>query len=272
MARTVPASGPLALVIEADAALRHIMTLGLRQRGLRVLATPSLRIAWELLDEAPAIVVLDIGVGTSSEWMWPRLLRRHRLLRAAPLVLLAWECPLAEVATSPRHQSETPTRVCLAKPFDARALYAAVDGLLAGHDSATQTLSPPTDPVVPEIPVTAVPGAERANTPAEVSYAHATPGPLLTAEMAEPVVCAAPATPPGATTILGEEAAADHLAGALPTPESAPSVWPLLAAAAATLAVVGFLIRPVYAVVGIFLFILVALWWSTALVRPTPRV
>jgi hypothetical protein len=49
----------------------------------------------------------------------------------------------------------------------------------------------------------------------------------------------------------------------------APSLWPLLAAGAATLAVAGFFIRPIYALVGLFLLIVVALWWSTALVRPS---
>ncbi|HEY7831945.1 MAG TPA: hypothetical protein VIG30_00150 [Ktedonobacterales bacterium] len=228
MPRIAESGDRLVLVIEADGALRRIMALGLRQRNLRVLESPSLGAIWDQLDEPPALVVLDIGVGATSEWMLPPLLRRHRLLRAAPVVLLAWECPLAEVAALAAAQA--PTRLCLAKPFDARALYAAVDELLAA------------------------PGA--AALPAAHSPVSASPVPgSASARVAQG---AAPLDHPTAS------GAASALA-----PVPAPSLWPLLAAGAATLAVAGFFIRPIYALVGLFLLIVVALWWSTALVRPS---
>lgn len=114
------------LVIEPDTALRRIMALGLLQRGFRVIEAPSLGAAWDEVSATPAAVVLDISLGPNSEWMLLRTLRAHRLLGAAPLVLLAWDCPtdatLAGTSTAPC--------VCLSKPFDARMLFEAVETVL----------------------------------------------------------------------------------------------------------------------------------------------
>jgi CheY-like chemotaxis protein len=128
MAQTGQPGNLPVLVIEADGALRRVIEVGLRQRGFEVVAVPSLGEAWESIRVPPAVVVLDVGIGAGSEWGLLRMLRTHRLLGPAPLVLLAWECPssAAEVVGE-----RGVRRVCLAKPFDARALYAAVEGLLA---------------------------------------------------------------------------------------------------------------------------------------------
>jgi DNA-binding response OmpR family regulator len=117
------------LVIEPDAALRRVMTLGLRQRGLHVVEASSLGDAWELAQDPPSLIVLDVGVGANSEWMLLRTLRAHRMLGAAPAVLLAWECP-SDAALLGDGASRY---LCLSKPFDARALYNAVETLLAAQ-------------------------------------------------------------------------------------------------------------------------------------------
>ncbi|HEX9055950.1 MAG TPA: hypothetical protein VF818_00320 [Ktedonobacterales bacterium] len=114
------------LVIESDAALRRVMALGLRQRGFQVTEAGALGDAWERIATPPAAIVLDVGVGAGSEWMVVRSLRAHRHLARVPLVLLTWDCPI---------DAELPDRdgvryVCLAKPFDARALYDAVESVV----------------------------------------------------------------------------------------------------------------------------------------------
>jgi CheY-like chemotaxis protein len=115
--------------VEADAALRRIIALGLRRRGLEVIEARTLGEVWERVTAPPAAVVLDIGLGAASEWMVLRALGGHAALRQAPLVLLAWDCPAALGPAEGGHTG--PARICLTKPFDARALYAAVERLVA---------------------------------------------------------------------------------------------------------------------------------------------
>jgi DNA-binding response OmpR family regulator len=114
------------LVIESDAALRRVLTVGLRRQGMRVIEAHSLGAAWDLVTAPPAAVVLDVGLGPNSEWVLLGTLRRHRVLSQAPLVVLAWECPTPAVLDA----HGTPLPACLTKPFDARALYTTVTDLV----------------------------------------------------------------------------------------------------------------------------------------------
>jgi CheY-like chemotaxis protein len=152
------------LVIEPDAALRRVMTLGLRQRGLHVVEASSLGDAWELAQGPPSLIVLDVGVGANSEWMLLRTLRAHRMLGAAPAVLLAWECP-SDAALLGDGASRY---LCLSKPFDARALYAAAETLLA-VPVAVQ------DPVSASVPAAAAPALAAPRDAAPVAV-EAAPG------------------------------------------------------------------------------------------------
>jgi CheY-like chemotaxis protein len=193
------------LVVEPDAALRRVMALGLRQRGAAVAEAASLGDAWETIATRPEVVVLDVGLGASSEWMLFRMLRSHRLLGDVPVVLLAWECPTAATLGDERVPA-----MCLAKPFDARALFDAVEQLHAS----------------PALPVAMVAGV-------------AAPAALATVAHSARVVMEVPA---------------EH------TP--APSVWPLMTAAGALLAMAGFLIHPVFVALGIVVVFAALLWWS----------
>ncbi len=127
------------LVIESDAALRRVMALGLRQHGFQVTEAGALGDAWERIATPPAAIVLDVGVGAGSEWMVVRSLRAHRHLACVPLVLLTWDCPI---------EPELPDRdgvryVCLAKPFDARALYDAVESVVRPSAVTLAHANPP---------------------------------------------------------------------------------------------------------------------------------
>jgi CheY-like chemotaxis protein len=195
------------LLIEPDEALRRVMAVGLRQRGLRVVEARSLGEAWERVAAPPAAIVLDVGLGPNSEWMLLRTLRAHRVLSQAPLAVLAWECPTAAALG----EDCPPPHVCLTKPFDARALYVAVEDLL---------LAPS--------PVPATVGSS-------VALANYIPS-----ERAMPL----PDAP-------------------LPARQSAaPSVWPLVTAGGATLALAGFLIHIALVVIGVTLILAAVLLWS----------
>jgi CheY-like chemotaxis protein len=203
--RDHPGDQPV-LLIEPDAALRRVMAVGLRGRGLRVVEARSLGDAWERAATPPAAVVLDIGLGPNSEWMLLRTLRTHRVLSQAPLVVLAWECPTAASLGN----GGAPPHVCLTKPFDARALYVAVEDLLLARS-----------------PVAVARGSDgaRATSPAE--------------------------------------RAAPEAAGSLPARRpGVPSVWPLVTAGGATLALAGFLIHIALVAAGIVIIVAAALLWT----------
>lgn len=189
------------VVIEPDIALGHVVALTLAHHGAPVRVFRSLAEAWEATREAPALVVLDIGAASLDDWNALAALERHRLLGAAPIVLLSWACPTrAEPATKiSRH-------VCVAKPFDARALDDAVAAILA---------------------------------PATVG-STAVPGTVLRS---------------GATQVPAAAASASE-------PAPAPSVWPLVTAGAGFAAVVGFMIHPIYVLVGLTVMIGAVLRWA----------
>jgi DNA-binding response OmpR family regulator len=118
------------VVIEADADLGHIVALALRHHGHPVFIYRSLAEAWEATTDTPALAILDAGPASPQEWSPLAALQRHRLLGTAPVVLLAWECELTGArVTGPN------VRICLAKPFDARALDEAVTALLVRDGS-----------------------------------------------------------------------------------------------------------------------------------------
>jgi CheY-like chemotaxis protein len=122
------------VVVEADADLGHIVALALEHHGYPVRTYRSLADAWETAQTVPVLVVLDIGPATLDEWNAVAALKRHRLLGAAPVVVLSWDCAIGE---GPDYE----TRVCLAKPFDSRALDEAVAAILAPTGGAGTPLS-----------------------------------------------------------------------------------------------------------------------------------
>ncbi len=124
------------LVIEADPSLRRLMALGLQHQGLHVIESPSLEALPATFSSTPAIVVLDIDRGVTSNWSLLEKVQGHPLLTALPCVVLTWDRPLLENASSlslskARTAQNTPASVIfLDKPFDARALLQTVKNLL----------------------------------------------------------------------------------------------------------------------------------------------
>jgi FixJ family two-component response regulator len=117
------------LLIVADNSLRRLITLGLQYRGMRTIeaSSPSALPADEIETQPPALLVLDVDSGVSSDWELLESVQEHHYLSTLPIVVLAWECPLpAEIAVEQHGQI-----TCLAKPFDARTLHARIEQLLA---------------------------------------------------------------------------------------------------------------------------------------------
>jgi CheY-like chemotaxis protein len=113
------------LLVEPDASLRRLIALGLQSRDVHVIATNT---APELPQcESPDLLILDIDDRASSDQSLLPAIQEHPRLSTLPVVLLAWDAPALVAAPGAEKTHVT----YLAKPFDARALFATIEGLLA---------------------------------------------------------------------------------------------------------------------------------------------
>jgi len=114
------------LLVEGDAALRRVIAMGLRHQGLSVLEAASPQQARALLDQRPSLLVVDVDSGLASDRKLLPDLRDYDGLAETPAVVLAWDC-------SPDLKEQVDSdgaAICLAKPFDARRLFAEAEALL----------------------------------------------------------------------------------------------------------------------------------------------
>jgi len=151
-------TGHTVLLIEADKSLQRLIALGLQYRGMHVIEasfptnlsnhlTPpdfysakvdtsaSLEV-WPqaiLESQRPDVIVLDIDGEAGSNYALISILKSYPSLSSIPMVVLTWDCPVP----IENHQNTPQTRVtCLAKPFDARTLYATIEQI---QGAATET-------------------------------------------------------------------------------------------------------------------------------------
>jgi DNA-binding response OmpR family regulator len=141
------------LLVEGDAALRKVISLGLRQQGISVLEAASAQAARALIAQRPSLLILDIDSSVAGNRNLLPDLRAQNGLAETPAVVLAWECS-PEMSD---HLASDGAAVCLAKPFDARHLFSKVELLLAALPkrseqqerlAVAQTSSPSIWPVV----------------------------------------------------------------------------------------------------------------------------
>jgi DNA-binding response OmpR family regulator len=118
------------LLIEADASLRRLITLGLQYRGMHVIEASSPADLPPLEAPQPDLLVLDVDAGISSDWSLVTEAQSHPLLATLPIVVLAWDYPSPE-GIQQATTSVQPCVTCLSKPFDARTLHATIEQLLA---------------------------------------------------------------------------------------------------------------------------------------------
>lgn len=125
------------LLVEGDEALRRVIAMGLRHQGMSVLEAASAQQARALLGERPSLLVVDVDSGPASDRMLLPDLRAHDGLAETPAVVLAWDC-------SPDLSAQVGSdgaAVCLAKPFDARRLFAEAEVLLQAASQRRQAAS-----------------------------------------------------------------------------------------------------------------------------------
>lgn len=141
-----PGTKPTILLIETDTSLRRLIALGLQYRGMRVIessVSSLLDRANSAIEHLPDLLVIDVDGGTQSDWSLLAEIKSLPNFSAIPIITLAWEVPV--LAGMPEavedneitwnlERDECDGRVTfLTKPFDARALYAAIEQLLVAH-------------------------------------------------------------------------------------------------------------------------------------------
>ncbi|HEU5230237.1 MAG TPA: hypothetical protein VFU49_20635 [Ktedonobacteraceae bacterium] len=126
---------PTVLLIEANHSLRRLIALGLQSRGMRVREADSVA-SIAALDEGSEqsdLLVLDIDSDIHRDWSSLKAIQSHPGLSQLPTVILTWEeqaseklCALLPLSTITQAQV-----MCQPKPFDARALFAAIEQMLS---------------------------------------------------------------------------------------------------------------------------------------------
>lgn len=118
------------LVIEANPSLRRMITLGLQHRGLHCIEACTLAGFPVSPAITPTLIVLDIDSEAANSHTLLARLEAHPTLSALPVVVLTWENDIPSPAREEQASGSAPARFFLSKPFDARALHAAIERLL----------------------------------------------------------------------------------------------------------------------------------------------
>ncbi|MEO8971724.1 MAG: hypothetical protein ABI406_09010 [Ktedonobacteraceae bacterium] len=130
---------PTVLLIEADTSLRRLIALGLQHRGMQIIEADSPTQLNISEGQLPELLVLDIDSGVNSDWSLLDVVHALPELSTIPIIVLTWEVlvpvGMPEDFVEERATSSTSftSFTSLTKPFDARALYATVEQLLATH-------------------------------------------------------------------------------------------------------------------------------------------
>lgn len=132
------------LLVESDESLRRLITVGLHQRGIRVIAASTLTDLAERPIVNPNLLVLDLDSGQGHDTSLLPTISQHPYLSTLPMIVLAWEPPACTSVTLPLCD-------CLAKPFDARTLYTMVENLLV--TSAANAKAQTQQAVIPAMPM-----------------------------------------------------------------------------------------------------------------------
>ncbi len=120
------ADTPTVLLVERDAALRRVIALGLQHQGISVLEAASAQQARALMEQHPALLILDVDSDLAGDRALLPELRAYDGLARTPAVVLTWDC---SSELSDQLEGDT-AAVCIAKPFDARRLFTEVAVLL----------------------------------------------------------------------------------------------------------------------------------------------
>ncbi len=118
------------LLVEANPSLRRMITLGLEHRDLHTIeanAPASFPVSPSIV---PDLIVLDIDGEAEIGQTLLAQAEAHPALSTLPIIALTWENHYSAGMREEGTRRNAPARVYLTKPFDARALHAAIEQLL----------------------------------------------------------------------------------------------------------------------------------------------
>jgi len=118
------------LLVEADPSLRRMIALGLQHRGLHVIEASFPASFPASPDLLPDLMVLDIDGEAGNGPVLLAQAKAHPALSALPVVALAWDNSVTAYSRDAESRSVASSLTCLTKPFDTRALHAAIDRIL----------------------------------------------------------------------------------------------------------------------------------------------
>ncbi|HLX56276.1 MAG TPA: hypothetical protein VKR83_04560 [Ktedonobacteraceae bacterium] len=130
------------LLVEANPSLRRIIALGLQHRGLRVVEASSPASFPTFPALLPDLLVLDVDGEAGNSHTLLAQAQAHPALANIPVVALAWEKLIPIDSPDVEGQFIAPPLNCLTKPFDARALHAAIEQILLNSEVGDQLIAP----------------------------------------------------------------------------------------------------------------------------------
>jgi DNA-binding response OmpR family regulator len=123
------------LLVEAEPSLRRMIALGLQHRSLDVIEVASpddLSITSKL---RPDLILFDFDGEAGKGAALLAKIQADPRLASLPVVTLAWGASAFATPAGSDNQNPLERSTNLAKPFDARALYAAIESQLSPHHS-----------------------------------------------------------------------------------------------------------------------------------------
>lgn len=120
------------LLIEADTALRRLISLGLQGHDITVVeALSPAHLPYAVESSPPDLLVLDVDSGIRSDWSLLAEIQAQPELADLPAVVLAWDGLSPDSETRRHLQILASDKVTyMAKPFDARRLHTTIEELL----------------------------------------------------------------------------------------------------------------------------------------------
>lgn len=120
------------LLIEPDASLRWLISLGLQHQGFHVIEASSPLTTPTLDAQQLHLLILDVDNDMQSDWSLVEAAQTHPYFADLPTIVLSWEhAPTEPLQQATRTNTLTCTQVVYqTKPFDARVLLENVEHLL----------------------------------------------------------------------------------------------------------------------------------------------
>ena len=130
------------LLVEADTALRRLISLGLQGHEIGVIEALSPdQLPMGVETSNPGLLVLDVDSGIHSDWSLLAAIQANPELAILPTVVLTWDGSLPDLEAHSHLSSLAFDQViCMAKPFDARLLHTTIEDLFI-TSSLSQTIS-----------------------------------------------------------------------------------------------------------------------------------